>query len=104
MNTGGARRWRRDVLPRSACAVVRACAEPRSCRMRSADPSASTARWAGARPRADRACGRRCPCGEAEQHKHAATASVDGAGAARALPPSPSLETGRKSRSSSVGS
>eukprot|EP00964_Phaeocystis_antarctica_P020443 scaffold11305_cov81-Phaeocystis_antarctica.AAC.1 len=48
--------------------------------MRSADPSASTARWAGARPRAGRACGRRGPCGgEAEQHKHAATASVDGA-------------------------
>eukprot|EP00964_Phaeocystis_antarctica_P158735 scaffold129572_cov69-Phaeocystis_antarctica.AAC.1 len=36
----------------------------------------STARWAGARPRAGRAGGRQCSCGEAEQHKHAATACV----------------------------
>ena len=87
-NTGGARRWRRDVLPRVACVVVHACAEPRSCRMRSADPSASTARRAGARPRAGRACGRQCSCGEAEQHKHAATACVGAAADGESVPSS----------------
>ena len=59
--------------PAPVCRRVRASSD--SGARRSADPPASTAPWAGARPRPGRAYGhRRRSCGEAEEGMHAATA------------------------------
>ena len=54
------------------------------------------------RPRAGRACGRQCSCGEAEQHKHAATACAGAAADGKSASVVPKFGDGRKSRSSSA--
>ena len=101
-NTGGARRWRRDVLPRSACAVVRACSETRRCRARAQQIHqrprlVGQVHGLGLVVRAG---------GSAPAARQSSTSTLPPRASAppptvRALPPSrSSLETGRKPRSS----
>ena len=100
-DTGGARRWRRDVLPRSACAVVRACSETRRCRARAQQIHqrprlVGQVHGLGLVVRAG---------GSARAARQSSTSTPPPRASAppptvRALPSSHSLETGRKSRSS----